>query len=250
MLPVRRVFRSGPQAQRTELGRDMGKMLKETVKSSWSCHEAKRISRKESLGTHQSKEPKGIYSGLALLVRILTRRRKRKRMTLAGLARRAHVSVEKIQKFEAYQVNSIGLMDLLAIGTALGSKLTVELAPIKPTLPRRNAQILAEFDRLLKGRKCNPFIRNSRDKEHKGLYWDIVGDKERNWLFVVVCNPKKKARFGTVTDNPGGWAIAGQLFGIDAKTNQIADRLAKKLLKRHRAELAGIERTRSTKQNG
>lgn len=224
----------------------MANVLKETLKSSWSRLDAKRIPRKKFPGRRgaagKAAEPKGSYSGLALLVRILTRRRKRMRMTLASLARRAHVSVETIQKFEAYQVNSIGLIDLLAIGTALGSKLTVELARLKPKLPTGNAEVLHEFDKLLKSRNCNPFIRKSQDTKHKAVYRDIVGDKERNWLFVVASNPKRKARFGTVTDEPGGWAIAGQMFGIDAETHQIADRLAKKLLRRHRDELVGLER--------
>ncbi|HZR21845.1 MAG TPA: hypothetical protein VFE51_31470 [Verrucomicrobiae bacterium] len=185
----------------------------------------------------RARERAGLDPGMALLVDMLKRQRQRKRMTPAGLARRARVSLETIQKFEAYQLNLIGLLDLLSIGTALGSKLTVQLAPIKPELPCGNTEILREFDRLVKSRKCNPFIRKSPDRDHKGVLWDIVGDKERNWLFVVASNPKKRVRFAAVTDQPGGWSIAGQVFGIDAETNQVADELAEKLMKQHRDEL-------------
>ncbi len=184
-----------------------------------------------------SKEVSTIDSGLTLLVDMLKRKRQRKKMTVATLARRAQVSVETVQKLEAYKINAIGLVDLISIGRALSSKLTVGLAPLKPKLPRDKMDILRQFDRLLRSPNCNPFIRKAPDNDHKGVLWDIVGDRKRNWLFVVASNPKKRVRFGAVTDEPGGWAIGGQLFGIDAETNQIAQELAQKLMKAHESKL-------------
>jgi hypothetical protein len=183
-------------------------------------------------------------SGLALLVDILKRKRTRKKMSMASLARRARVPVETVMKLEAYEVNAIGLWDLISIGTALGSKLSVTLAPIRPELPKANNEVLQEFDKVIRSRSCNPFVRNETDKEHPHLRWDIVGDKKRNWLFVVVSHRKKKLRFAKVTDEPGGWAIAGQVFGIDAETDAIARELSDRVFKEHRAELAGPPITR------
>lgn len=183
-------------------------------------------------------------AGLAFLVDILKHKRRRRRMSLTSLAKRARVSVRIIQKLEAYDLNSVGLQDLLAIGTALGSKLTVGLAPVRPKLPKTNAEILQEFDTLIKSRDCNPFVRNEPDKEHQEFRWDIVGDKKRNWLFVVVSHRKKKLRFAMATDEPGGWAIAGQVFGIDAETDAIARKMSERLFKEHRAELRGLPITR------
>jgi hypothetical protein len=183
-------------------------------------------------------------AGLALLVDILKQWRKRRRMSLASLSKRARVPVRIIQKLEAYQLNLVGLQDLLAIGTALGSRLTVELAPVKPRSPKENAKILREFDALLKSPDCNPFARNEPDKEHRELRWDVVGDKKRNWLFVVVRHGKKKLRFAKVSDEPGGWAIAGQIFGIDAETDAIARDMSERLFREHRAELIGARTTR------
>ena len=80
-------------------------------------------------------------------------------------------------------------------------------------------------------------MRGTPDKKLKDVVWDIVGDKDRNWLFVVASHKVKKVRFAAVTDDPGGWRIAGQVFGIDAETSHIADGLAQKLLKEHRSEL-------------
>lgn len=75
------------------------------------------------------------------------------------------------------------------------------------------------------------------DKEHQDLRWDIVGDEKRNWLFVVVGNRKKKLRFARVSDEPGGWSIGDQIFGIDAETNAIAKHMSDQLYEEHRAEL-------------
>jgi hypothetical protein len=177
--------------------------------------------------------------GLAFLVDILKRKRKRRRIKLATLARRAGVPIKVIRKLEAYQLNSVGLWDLFSIGTALGSRLTVGLAPVRPKLPKTNAEILRQFDKLIKSGNCNPFVRNEPDKEQPHLRWDVVGDNKKNWLLVVVSHRKKKLRFAKVTDQPGGWAIAGQIWGIDAETDAIARELSERLFKEHRAELVG-----------
>lgn len=183
-------------------------------------------------------------AGLVLLVDIFKRKRRRRRMSVASLAKRARVPVRTIQKLESYRLNSVGIQDLLAIGVALGSKLSVELAPVRPKLPKTNAEVLREFNALIKSPNCNPFVRNEPDKEHHDLCWDIVGDKKRNWLFVVIRNRKKKLRFAKVTDEPGGWSIAGQIFGIDAETNAIAKDLSDQLYKEHRAELVDLPNPR------
>jgi len=174
---------------------------------------------------------------MKLVVDALKRKRQAKRITLAGLARRAHVSIDTIKHLEAYEINSIGLVELLSIGAALGIKLTVHVAPIRPELPISNTEILREFDRLVRSRKCTSFIRNAADKDYKGVRWDLVGDEERNWLFVVASNPKKKTRFAMVSNEPGSWSIAGQDFGLDIETNQIAEKLAQKLMKQYQSEL-------------
>lgn len=176
-------------------------------------------------------------SGLVLLVDIFKRKRRRRKISLFSLAKRARVPVGVIKQLESYRLNSVGLQDLLAIGTALGSKLTVALTPVRPKLPKTNAEALSLFDALIKTPDCNSFMRTELDKEHQDLRWDIVGDKRRNWLIVVVTNRKTKLRFAKVTDEPGGWSIAGQVFGIDAETNAIAEELSDQLYRAHRTEL-------------
>ena len=104
-------------------------------------------------------------------------------------------------------------------------------------LPNTNDEILREFDRLVRTRNCNAFARNAADTKYSQIRWDIVGDNKRNWLFVVASNPNKNKRFAMITDDPGGWAIGGQVFGMDAETSWVALNLAKRLLKKHRAEL-------------
>ena len=179
-------------------------------------------------------------SGLILLVNILKRARERRRLSQTALAKRAGVAVAAVESFEACDLNAIGLPDVLSIAKALGKELTVQLAPIKPRLPQPNEEILREFDSLMKSRQSMPFFRGQPDKEHEQLLWDVVGDKRRNWLFVVVGHRRKRRlRFGAVTDQPGGWSIGGQLFGIDVETDAIARRMSRRLFKAHKGELTG-----------
>jgi transcriptional regulator with XRE-family HTH domain len=176
-------------------------------------------------------------SGLRLLADILRHKRKKRRWSAGHLARLAGVPGQAVIKLERYQVNSVGLEDLIAIATTLKSKLSVTIGPAKPKLPRTNQAILRAFDQLMKTPGCRPFFRKQSDKEYAGVLWDIVGDAKRNWLFVVATNRKQKLRFAKVTDNPGGWSIAGQHFGIDAETDAIARELSEQLLKERRTEL-------------
>jgi hypothetical protein len=188
-------------------------------------------------------------AGLRLLVDILKRKRERTRVALTTLAKRAGVAVETIERFEAYDLRSVGLPDLLSIATALGSKLSVQLGPIKPRLPTTNSEILREFDRLIKTRHCSPFLRDLPDKKHPDVLWDVVGDKERNWLFVVVRHGERKGqRFGLVTAEPGGWRIAGQIFGMDVETEAIARKMSHRLFQLRRDELVSRPR-RKTRVN-
>lgn len=176
-------------------------------------------------------------SGLRLLADILRHKRKKRRWSARHLARLAGVPGQAVIKLERYRVNSLGLEDLIAIATTLKSRLSVTIGPAKPKLPRTNQAILRAFDQLMKTPGCRPFFRKQSDKEYTGVLWDIVGDAKRNWLFVVASNRKKKLRFAKVTDNPGGWSIAGQHFGIDAETDAIARELSEQLLKERRTEL-------------
>jgi hypothetical protein len=118
-------------------------------------------------------------------------------------------------------------------------KLTaVPIAPNTATLPTTLPGILSAYDRLRKTDRCVSFFSKQPDKEHVSEFWDVVGDPERNWLYVVASNPKKKARFGIVRDDPGGWAIAGQSCGIGAETQEIADAPADQLWSTYEAEFA------------
>jgi len=99
----------------------------------------------------------------------------------------------------------------------------------KKGLPTTNEGILSSFDRLLEEGKPNAFVRYHRDRAYPSILWDVVGDTETNRLFVVATNPVRKARFGAVTDNAGGWAIKGQIFGIDAETSAIANQLSERV---------------------
>lgn len=106
-----------------------------------------------------------------------------------------------------------------------------------PSLPTANEAILAEFDRLLRSDSCRPFIRDEPDNKDPALRWDIVGDARRNWLYVVVTKAGQKRRFGKVTDDPGGFSIGSQCFGIDGETLVIAGEIADELCRKYEHEL-------------
>ena len=92
--------------------------------------------------------------------------------------------------------------------------------PAPTSLPRENDAILEEFDRLLISDSRMPFIRGEPDNKDSTLRWDIVGYAQRNWLYVVVTKAGRKVRFAMVTDEPGGFSIGSQRFGIDAETSR------------------------------
>jgi len=194
----------------------------------------------DSVQTRQANPRRSQTKGLTLIVDLLKHKRMRHRLSLATVARRAGVPVNVIEKMEAYDLRTVGLSDLLAIATALGRKLTVELAPIKPKLPTTNTETLRQFDLLMRSRHRHAFTRNEPDREFPELLWDIVGDKERNWLYVVVRHRKKKnLRFAKVTNEPGGWSIAGQKWGIDAETDSIAKEMSNLLFKERQEDMLG-----------
>lgn len=178
---------------------------------------------------------------LALLFEVLKSKRMQRKLSQSRLAKLAGVPAKTIERLEACDAHSIRLRDLLSVAKVLDTRLTVQPVvhevPTRPTLPQTNEEILTEFDRLLRKGKCNAFSRKQPDNEHPGIFWDVVGDVDRNWLFVVASNPRKKVRVAKVTDNPGGWAVGGQVWGIDAETQAIAGELSEQLFTEHQAEL-------------
>lgn len=173
----------------------------------------------------------------SLGVPVLAYLRQQRNLSRAALAKLAGVSEQAVKDTEAGKLSSLRLGDVVAIAKALGRKLTVVIQKPQPPLPRSNAKTLAAFDRLLKQGRCNFFVRKAKDREHPGIYWDVVGDCDIEWLYVVASNPRRKVRFAKVTDEFGGWSIRGQIFGIDAETEQIAQKLCDQLLNKHLKEL-------------
>jgi hypothetical protein len=110
--------------------------------------------------------------------------------------------------------------------------------PAHPSLPKENEAVLAEFDQLLRSDSYRPFTRDEPDKSDPTLRWDIVGDADRNWLYVVVTKVGRKQRFAKVTDDPGGFSIGSQRFGIDAETLTIAGEMADEIVQKFQKELA------------
>ena len=156
-------------------------------------------------------------------------------LTREQLAERAGVTAQTIEKAEAGTFDDITPQEIVAIGVALGASMASPAGRPKP--PAAMEDILRELDRLLESKRGKAFLQQQSDKEHASVFWDIVGDPQRNWLYVVVSNPTRNARFAAVTDDPGGWAIGGQLFGMDVETGAIAEELSNKLFREHKAEL-------------
>jgi hypothetical protein len=111
-------------------------------------------------------------------------------------------------------------------------------------LPTSNEQILAAYDRLLASKQFNPFVQGQADRDHQHVQWDIIGDVERNWLYVIATNTLDGRRVAAVTHNPGGWSLKSQLFGIDAETNAIAGALADQIIAQHGKELTAVTKIR------
>jgi DNA-binding XRE family transcriptional regulator len=153
------------------------------------------------------------------------------------LAERAGVSAETIKNAEAGEFDRIPPNEIAAIGVAVGASMAAKAGKPKP--PSAMQDILREFDRLLESERGKTFIRQQPDKEHASVSWDVTGDPQRNWLFVVVSNAARNARVAAVSDDPGCWPIGAQHFGMDAETGAIAEEPSNKLLQEHKAEQFG-----------
>lgn len=158
-------------------------------------------------------------------------------LTREELAERAGVTAKTIEQAETDPHGTASWKDLYAIGVAVGASMAVRQQNPKP--PVEMEAILREFDRLLESKRGKVFLQDQPDKEHASICWDIVGDPDRNWLYVVASNRRKNVRFAAVTDDAGGWSIAGQLFGMDVETGAIAEDLSNKLFQKHKVELLG-----------
>jgi transcriptional regulator with XRE-family HTH domain len=130
--------------------------------------------------------------GLSLVLDTLKAWRLNRKLSLKRLEKLAAVPVQVISRLEAHDVESVSIVHLMSVAKALGAHLIILPAPPRPALPTTNEQILAEFDRLLRKGKCIAFFREQPDKEHLEVLWDVVGDVDRNWLFVVASNPKRR----------------------------------------------------------
>lgn len=176
--------------------------------------------------------------GFRTVVGVLTGMRIHRKMSIERLSRVSGVPVTMIHRIENGGFEVARLKDLLLISKALGWHAGIALVPKREKLPKESTAILKACDRLLRSRKAVVFLQAQPDKEHPGITWDVIGDPRMNWLYLVCSNRKRRVRFAAVTDNPGGWAIGGQRFGIDVETEMIARRMSKRLLRKHRAELS------------
>jgi hypothetical protein len=99
--------------------------------------------------------------------------------------------------------------------------------------------ILAAFDSLVGGGQGYPLARKQPDKEYPHVLWDVAGDEEERWLYVVATNTRTNVRFGAVTDRRGRWPVCGQICGINAEANDLGRQLADEIMANHKKELMG-----------
>lgn len=175
--------------------------------------------------------------GFQIVVSVLKGMRIHRNMNIKRLSQVSGVPVAMIVRIESGDFEAARVKDLLLIAKALGWHAGIALVPKRDKLPKESTTILKAYDRLLRSRNAVVFRQAQPDKEHPGITWDVIGDPRMNWLYIVCSNRKRRVRFAAVTDNPGGWAIGGQRFGIDLETDMIARRMSKRLLRKHRAEL-------------
>ena len=161
--------------------------------------------------------------------------RRHQKWTQMQMAKSAGVDLHSIQQLEKGVGAGLTVESLFAVADTLGMRLN--FAPIKREPPKTPEQVLEFYDRLIETKIALVFYRRIPDRQHKQVFWDIVGDPMNNWLYVIVSNPEKKVRFGAVTTDPGGWSIASQIFGIDAETHAIAEELSNKLMQKHKSAL-------------
>ena len=177
---------------------------------------------------------------LQWVAQVLSHRQQRLGLSVRRLAKRSALSIAMVKQATTNKIGRVPVQDLGVLAEVLGLQLKLELVSRLPQLPATNDEILAEYDQLMGTRGGVPFHQDQPDKEHPLIRWNVVGDSERNRLYVVACNPQKGIRFARVTDRPGGWSIRGQIFGIDCETNSIAYGLAQELFQAHRSELLGL----------
>jgi transcriptional regulator with XRE-family HTH domain len=156
-------------------------------------------------------------------------------LTTKELAETTGIDSLEIKKAEAGDFGSLRVIDLMALCQVVRVTFLIRPAKIKP--PRASEEILKEFDRLMGSDRARVFYSDQQDPEHANLRWDIVGDPDRNWLYAIVTNRRKRRRFGAVTGSVGGWSVAGQLFGMDVETHAVAEKMCVKILRAHKPEL-------------
>ncbi len=179
----------------------------------------------------------GEDAGFALVVGVLKARREDRKISVERLSRLSGVSVGQIQKLEAADFNSARLKEMLMVAQALKCHVGVALVPVRENPPRENTAVLAAFDKLLRSRKALVFVKNQPDRAFTHLLWTVIGDRNRNWLFVACNNPRRNVRFAAVTANPGGWPLRSQWVGMDAETRGAMNRMSQRLVQRFRKEL-------------
>ena len=175
--------------------------------------------------------------GFKLVVGLLKAKRMHCKMSLRRLSRIAGVSVPTIERLEDEDFESARLKDLLQVARALKCHLGVAFVPMREKPPRENSAILTAFKQVLRSRAALVFVKSQPDKKFAQILWTVIGDKKRNWLFVVCENPQRNARFAAVTANPGGWPIGSQWAGMDVETRCAMNRMSKRLLRRYSKEL-------------
>ena len=175
-------------------------------------------------------------AGFSLVVEVLKARRMARKISVQRLSRVTGLTVEAIGKIESGDLDFTRVKDLLLVAKALGYHAGVALVPKREKPPRGNSDILALFDKLLRSRKAVLFFKKQPDKELAHVYWDVLGDRDRNLLFVVCTNPKRNVRFGAVTAEPG-YPIRSQWAGMDVETTRVMNRMSRRLLRKHREEL-------------
>jgi len=175
--------------------------------------------------------------GFGIVVGILKQKRRWRRMTVAKLSRFSGVPEDAIKQLEAGEFASAKVRDLLLISRVLKCHAGVALVPQRDTVPTVNESVLKSFDRLIKSSKAIVFICREVDKQLGDVTWDVVGDPDKNWLYVIASNRRKRVRFGRISDAPGSWPIRGQSFGVDVETGAVARRLSASIIQRHRKEL-------------
>lgn len=192
------------------------------------------------MGNHARQTIKNLLQddgGFGLIVGVLQAKRIARKMSVARLSRITGLEVRTIERLEAADFDAARVKDLLLVAKALGCHAGVALAPKREKPPRENAAILAACDKLLRSRKARVFVKRQPDRDYEQLSWTVIGDRDRNWLYVVCDNPKRNVRFAAVTAYPGGWPIRSQWAGMDGETRQVMHRMSKRLLQKHRDQL-------------